>query len=126
MALPARTRPRGLSIPFLLLLLLILCLAVPGAQAKNPYQMTCSTEGDPGDGVLRPVPRIDQPQEPLPRTFGLIFALEGSDGLRYDNPVLVLPLFFLGQILPLDMMDMASPLPADILLVAEGRWTDAP
>ena len=125
MALPARTRPRGLFIPILLLLLLILCIVVPGAQAKNPYQMTCSTEGDPGDGVLRPVPRINQP-EPLPRTFGLIFALEGADGLRYDNPVLVLPFFFMGQILPLDMVGMASPLPADILLVAEGRWTDAP
>jgi len=52
-------RPRVKSCLCLLTCLGLACLtAVPPAIAANPYEKTNQTEGDPGDGVLRP--RIDQ------------------------------------------------------------------
>nr|MEE4268432.1 hypothetical protein [Candidatus Krumholzibacteria bacterium] len=58
MALKAHSRPRGLCIVFSLLLVVHLLGFPTVSQARNILIAMESTEGDPGDGVLSPSPKI--------------------------------------------------------------------
>ncbi|MBU8871003.1 MAG: hypothetical protein KOO60_09105 [Gemmatimonadales bacterium] len=53
------------NLGYLCVLLLFLSVLIPTVtQAKNPYEMHRTVEGDPGDGVLGPVtPREKDPEE---------------------------------------------------------------
>jgi len=61
-----------------LFLLVVLFLFAPDTQARNNYDYTDVVEGDPGDGVLRPVPQVEP--NPIPKGSGLpVFVLELVD-----------------------------------------------
>jgi hypothetical protein len=122
MALKAHSRRRGLFVTLSAFFLFAALLAADAALAKNPYDMhDSSTEGDPGDGVLRPVPEIEPTPQPAPREFGLVFTLDTLGDYRYDLPLVLL----------LPVTD-ASGLPVSMsrdrysILLPEGRYQDAP
>lgn len=131
----AHSRPRALSRdPFqdLLASLIIftICFALlvaPVALAKNPYELQESSEGDPGDGVLRPAPEIIEPcPVPPPRNFGLIFTADGWGDYRYDRPILILPLLFYHNMQPIGAGRMFPTEALFSLILREGRWQNAP
>jgi len=53
-----------------LLVFLVTFLVIPAeVSAKNPYSMRDGHEGDPGDGVLNPVPGVDPIPVPKEQVF---------------------------------------------------------
>jgi hypothetical protein len=128
MALKAHSRPRGLLAPlyalfvFLLIALALLVLPAPEALAKNVYEMQDSSEGDPGDGVLRPKPEIIDPvPEPAPRTFGVLLTFDGGLDYPHNQPLLRVPLFFFSDLIPARLTGDCFT-----VLLPAGRWYDAP
>ena len=131
MVLPAHSRHRGLSgsFRFAFILAIFACgfLAAAPAQAKNIYDYVDSSEGDPGDGVLRPVPRIIVP-DPVPDTLPLtLFSnMVFFGGSRFDQSFLLLPLVFYGDIFPAGNDGMPRFDRRSRILLPEGRWQNAP
>lgn len=132
MALKAQARPRGLFGSYLItsLLAVFLCVilvSAPAATAKNIYELYHSSEGDPGDGVLRPIPRIVDP-EPVPYSHfsPLINNVLLFGGSRYDRPFLLLPILFYGEIYP-SAPDRGRRFDnRSRILLPDGRWQNAP
>lgn len=122
MALKAHSRPRGLIASLFAIFLFTTLLSAGLAVAKNPYEIQdSSTEGDPGDGVLRPVPEIEPIPDPVPRTFNLVFTLDTQGVYAYGQPlVLLLPVTFESGQPVAPTRDRYS------ILVPEGRWQYAP
>lgn len=124
MALIAHTRPRGLIASLLALAILAILLPAPGATARNLYEMTDSSEGDPGDGVLRPVPAIDLPvptPKPSPVAYTVLcFTVDTCGDYRFDQPVVV---FLPAAFVPRSLFSGQGML---TMLAPEGRWHDAP
>jgi len=131
MALKAYSRHRGLSGSFLFAFILAIfaCgfLAAAPAQAKNIYEYVDSSEGDPGDGVLRPDPRIVEPI-PVPDTNPLLMFsdLVFFGGSRFDQSYLLLPLVFYGDFFPAGIDGMPRFDHRSRILLPEGRWQNAP
>ena len=131
MALKAQSRPRGLfgSFLFASLLAIFVCgfLTATPVQAKTPYEYVDSSEGDPGDGVLRPIPRIVDPV-PVPNHHAshLFNSLVFYGGSRFDQSYLLLPLVFYGEIFPAGTDGMRQIENRSRILLPEGRWQNAP
>lgn len=123
-ASPTLSRFLGLTAPLLALAVLALLLPVSPAAARNPYEYVDSSEGDPGDGVLRPVPTIDLPlptPKPAPAAFTILcFTLDPGGDYLFDQPVVVL--------LPAGLVSRGMPAGSGpfLMMAAEGRWHDAP
>lgn len=131
MALIAHSRPRGLfgSFRFAFLLAIFACgfLVAAPAQAKNIYEYEDSSEGDPGDGVLRPNPRIVEPiPEPNTHTLLLFSNMVYFGGSRFDQSFLLLPLVFYGDFFPAGNDGMPRFDRRSRILLPEGRWQNAP
>jgi hypothetical protein len=107
------------AMAFLFLLAAVMFFA-PGTQAKNPYQMSDYTEGDPGDGVLNPDPNEGREPEPAPQGF--------------SAPAFYFILIDLGnnQFLPVFQVSNFSGTPVFMMdrirtwTISEGRWHRAP
>lgn len=132
MALPAHSRPRGLfgSFFFASLLAIFLCgilAAAPAAMAKNTYELNDSSEGDPGDGVLRPVPREIDPV-PVPNTHvsHLFSSMVFYSGSRFDQSFLLLPLVLYSDFFPTGKEGVQRFDHRSRILIPEGRWQNAP
>jgi hypothetical protein len=108
-------------------LLITFLLGFPAdSQARNNYNYTDSSEGDPGDGVLRPKPQIEPVPEIEVRTFGIEFSTILFAPHADGRPNLLLPLLFFGP----------DPLWSVVTdswgghrvgrIPSEGGWTHAP
>ena len=125
MAMIAHSRPRGLFVVFFLLVALSLLGNPSESQARNNYDYTDSSEGDPGDGVLRPRPKIIDPIPEIEvRTFGVEFGSIIFTADPQGRPNLLLPLLFFSPqpIWPGTGASSSGHGPFQ----PEGRWTHAP
>ena len=101
-----------------LLLVAVFFISAPDAQARNTYDYTDNVEGDPGDGVLRPVPQVEP--SPIPKGHYL--------------PVYTLTLIDMGnnQYLPIFQFSDFSGTPVIFgpmhlqRISPDGRWHRAP
>ena len=127
MAMKAHSRPRGLLLVFLSLLFVFALLAPADATARNSYDYTDSSEGDPGDGVLRPTPDIIIPEPlPVPRTFGIIFTADGLFSIHSGQPNLTLPLLFYGPMAPASFSHGYPEATGLTVFTPQRGWRNAP
>jgi len=95
----------------LIFLSFIVGMVVPSAAiARNTYQLSDGTEGDPGDGVLNPSPDVEPDpapiRGPMPEILTVYFQPQPDGSLR---PVIVL-----------------RTIPPGFRWFTEGRWHRAP
>lgn len=127
MAMKAHSRPRGLFALLISLLVLASLFLATASSAKNPYDFTDSSEGDPGDGVLRPRPEILDPGPvPTPKSFGVFFTLGGLSIQHRDQVFLILPLPFYGPTSPAHYSSAVWGGNQHSILRPERGWHNAP
>lgn len=127
MALKAHSRPRGLFALLISLLVFASLFLATASSAKNLYDFTDSSEGDPGDGVLRPGPEILDPDPvPTPRVFGVQFTLGGLSIQHRDQIYLILPLPFYGPTSPAHFSSTRWVGNGHSLWLPERGWQNAP
>ena len=110
---------RRTRLALLAILVLFAFVATP-TLARDPYEMSDATEGDPGDGVLSPR-QAELSSEGMPLTGDLKVAAPIGDRST-EWPVPRTWRFHLAVYMPVVGWCTAAPL----WLFLEGRWTHAP
>ena len=127
MAMKAHSRPRGLFALLISLLVFASLFLATASYAKNLYDLSDYSEGDPGDGVLNPGPEIMDPDPVLtPRSFGLFFTLGGLSIQHRDQVFLILPFPFYGPTSPAHYSSSMWGGNQRSLLLPERGWHNAP